>query len=171
MNDEIKNNLKTPLLAFTHPKDKYGSSPWSSTRRGCVASLRGARAESAREGMPRERGRLGDSCDMSRTPEFPSEKRSACGVRSRRRKGISASSSRERLCFLSNRLRRGIDQNFGKSFLASHRLIISLETLQKQSSANCKSRANLQRFANRELKLLAFPAGIPPRCGAKRRAS
>ena len=23
MNDEIKNNLKTPLLAFTHPKDKY----------------------------------------------------------------------------------------------------------------------------------------------------
>ena len=49
---------------------------------------------------------IGDSCDMSRTPEFPSEKRSACGVRSRRRKGISASSSRERLCFLSNRLRR-----------------------------------------------------------------
>ena len=23
MNDEIKNNLKVPLLAFTHPKDKY----------------------------------------------------------------------------------------------------------------------------------------------------
>ena len=23
MNDEIKNNLKVPVLAFTHPKDKY----------------------------------------------------------------------------------------------------------------------------------------------------
>ena len=23
MNDEVKNNLKIPLLAFTHPKDKY----------------------------------------------------------------------------------------------------------------------------------------------------
>ena len=23
MNDEIKNNLKTPVLAFTHPRDKY----------------------------------------------------------------------------------------------------------------------------------------------------
>ena len=23
MNDEIKNNLKVPILAFTHPKDKY----------------------------------------------------------------------------------------------------------------------------------------------------